>query len=115
MYTARRVRFKHFLPFALKSVLFFVGYSTLICTVYVLTEWPFLRVPFVPIATIGTAVAFYVGFKNNSSYDRLWEGRRIWGSLLNASRSWGIMVLDYISNLNAPSHYSTDELQRIKE
>lgn len=98
MYTARRVALRHVIPFAWKSLLFFVVYSTAICILYVVTQWPLLTVPFLPIGTIGTAVAFYVGFKNNSAYDRLWEGRRIWGSLVNASRSWSIMVLDYMNN-----------------
>lgn len=39
-------------------------------------------IPWLPISIIGTAVAFYVGFKNNQSYDRLWEARKIWGALL---------------------------------
>lgn len=46
---------------------------------YALGDLAFLRVPFLPIATIGTAVAFYVGFKNNAAYERFWEGRKIWG------------------------------------
>lgn len=101
MYTRKRVALRHIWPFAWKSVLFFVLYSGAIVTLYVQFRWPFLTVPFIPIATIGTAVAFYVGFKNNSAYDRLWEGRRVWGSLTNASRSWAIMVLDYITDLQA--------------
>ena len=47
------------------------------------------------MATIGTAVAFYVGFKNNSAYDRLWEGRRIWGGITNASRSFGAWTINW--------------------
>ena len=31
-----------------------------------------------PVSVIGTAVAFYVGFKNNQAYDRMWEARKIW-------------------------------------
>jgi putative membrane protein len=42
-------------------------------------------------------VAFYVGFKNNGSYERLWEGRRIWGALVNLSRSWAVTTLDFIN------------------
>lgn len=67
--------------------------------VYVCYEWlgwELLSVPFLPIATIGTAVAFYVGFKNNSSYDRLWEGRRIWGAITNVSRAWAALVLSVV-------------------
>ena len=42
-----------------------------------------------PLSVIGTAVAFYVGFKNNQVYDRMWEGRIIWGGIVNSSRIWG--------------------------
>ncbi|MFC5412865.1 bestrophin family protein [Larkinella bovis] len=97
MFTTKRVPFRIIFPFTWRAILLFLGYSFLVCTLYDLMNWKFLAIPFVPVATIGTAVAFYVGFKNNSSYDRLWEARRIWGSITNASRSWGIMVLDYIS------------------
>lgn len=101
MFTTKRVPFYIVFPFAWRSILIFFVYSVIICSLYSFAGWTFLAIPFVPIATIGTAVAFYVGFKNNSSYDRLWEARRIWGSLTNASRSWGIMVLDYITNKQA--------------
>lgn len=57
-----------------------------------------ISIPFLPVATIGTAVAFYVGFKNNSAYDRLWEARRIWGSITNASRMWAASVMDLVGS-----------------
>ncbi|MCB9262183.1 MAG: hypothetical protein H6607_07395 [Flavobacteriales bacterium] len=57
------------------------------------------KVPWLPVSLVGTAVAFYVGFKNNSAYDRLWEARKIWGSIVNASRSWGTNVRGYVSNV----------------
>ena len=101
MFTTKRVPLRILFAFSWRSVLFFTLYATLICTLYAGFGWTGLALPFVPIATIGTAVAFYVGFKNNSSYDRLWEARRVWGSITNASRSWAIMVLDYISNRDA--------------
>ncbi len=47
-----------------------------------------LAVPWLPIALVGTAVAFLVGFKNNASYDRTWEARKAWGAIVNDSRSW---------------------------
>jgi ion channel-forming bestrophin family protein len=111
MYTRKRVSFRLLWQFAWRSLLFFILYSSAIVGLYTAYRWPFLSVPFVPIATIGTAVAFYVGFKNNSAYDRLWEGRRIWGSLTNASRSWGILVLDYITNIGADTPLSLPDLR----
>jgi putative membrane protein len=40
-----------------------------------------------PFTLFGIALALFLGFRNNASYDRFWEGRRIWGSLLNTTRS----------------------------
>lgn len=52
--------------------------------------------PWQPISIVGIAVAFYLGFKNNSSYDRTWEARKIWGGIVNNSRSFGAAVVSFI-------------------
>ena len=57
--------------------------------------------PWQPISVIGIAVAFYLGFKNNSSYDRTWEARKIWGGLVNNSRSFGAAVISFVQGDNA--------------
>jgi putative membrane protein len=31
---------------------------------------------------------FVLGFRNNASYDRFWEGRKLWGALVIDSRSF---------------------------
>ncbi len=54
-----------------------------------------LAFPWQPVSVIGIAVAFYLGFKNNSSYDRTWEARKIWGSIVNNSRSFGAAVISF--------------------
>src|SRR3954449_9883730 len=63
--------------------------------------WTWLIVPWPPVAVIGTAVAFITGFKNNASYGRLWEARQVWGGIVNASRAFGILVLDFIPDQSA--------------
>ena len=45
---------------------------------------------------VGVAVSFYLGFKNNSANDRTWEARKVWGAIVNSSRSWGILVRDLV-------------------
>lgn len=47
---------------------------------------------FVP-SIIGTALAFFIGFNNNQAYDRWWEARKIWGALVNSSRSWARQLI----------------------
>src|SRR6185503_18071206 len=63
---------------------------------YKLLNMHWLAIPWVPIAIIGTAAAFAVGFKNTQTYNRLWEARQIWGSIVNTSRTIGIMTIDFI-------------------
>ncbi|MCU0432846.1 MAG: hypothetical protein MUC87_05280 [Bacteroidia bacterium] len=108
MYTARRIPLRIIFPFAWKPVLTFVLYSSAIYVLHTVVGWDHLLLPFLPITLIGTAVAFYIGFKNNSSYERLWEGRRIWGSIVNASRAWGVQVIDYVDSptgyISTPEH-----------
>lgn len=98
MYTTRFISLRHLLPV---SAFQFLIHLTPIVLAYVLYEvlgYKNATIPLMPIAVIGTAVAFYVGFKNNSSYDRLWEGRRLWGSITNASRTWTSMILSVTGN-----------------
>jgi Predicted membrane protein len=58
--------------------------------------WEFLAISWMPVAMLGTAVAFIVGFKNNASYNRLWEARQIYGSIINNSRGFAVKVRDFL-------------------
>lgn len=60
-----------------------------------------ITLPWQPIGVIGIAVAFYLGFKNNSSYDRTWEARKIYGGIVNDSRSIGIAIVTFIQGDNS--------------
>ncbi|WP_205501823.1 bestrophin family protein [Rufibacter psychrotolerans] len=47
------------------------------------------KVPLNPAAftLLGVALAIFLGFRNNASYERFWEGRKLWGALLIDTRS----------------------------
>ena len=87
MYTGKDFTYQLMWHFARKNL--FITFLTSIgaVIVYEFIGLKFIAIPFVPIASIGTAVAFYVGFKNNQAYDRLWEARRLWGGITNTSRN----------------------------
>ncbi len=57
-----------------------------------------LSLPWPPLSVIGVGAALYLGFKNNSSYDRIWEARKIWGSIVNNSRTFGAAVLAFVDD-----------------
>lgn len=73
------------------------------------------EIPWLPVSVIGTAVAFYVGFKNSQAYDRLWEARKIWGGIVNDSRSWGMMVDGFVTDQFTHRKEGDVQLQAIKK
>jgi putative membrane protein len=46
-----------------------------------------------PFTLVGVALALFLGFRNSSSYDRWWEGRKLWGALVNITRALTVQVL----------------------
>ncbi len=92
MYIRRNLPVSIILWFSAKHLLVFILLSSIVFFMYEMLGWKWVGIPFLPVGTIGTAVAFYVGFKNNSSYERLWEARKIWGSITNSCRAWGMLV-----------------------
>lgn len=58
-----------------------------------LTAWV---IPPLPIAVAGGALGIFVSFRTNSAYDRWWEGRKLWGRLVNTSRHFASQVLAYL-------------------
>jgi len=49
----------------------------------------------------GIALAIFLGFRNSVSYDRFWEGRKLWGALLNDTRS---LARQSITLINDPAY-----------
>ena len=48
--------------------------------------------------TIGFVFSLLLAFRINSAYDRWWEGRKLWGSLVNNSRNFAIKVKHLAGN-----------------
>jgi putative membrane protein len=63
----------------------------LICMVIVYFKGTFFefKIPLnpAPFTVFGIALALFLGFRNTASYDRFWEARKLWGALLNDTRS----------------------------
>ncbi len=99
MYTRRNIRWSVVFTFAWWQVLVFLAWAACVVILFKRLQRVGIdcSIPIAPLGTIGVAVAFYVGFKNNQSYDRNWEARRIWGGIVNVSRSFANQVLAFVS------------------
>ncbi|WP_422105864.1 bestrophin family protein [Winogradskyella sp.] len=95
--------------------LIYLIYAGIITVLYEVLDFTFLHVPWTPVALIGTAVAFMVGFQNNSAYGRIWEARKIWGAIVNTSRTWGMKVQDMVTIGHSEVSISEEELKSHKK
>ena len=49
-----------------------------------------------PFALIAVALGIFLGFRNNTSYDRFWEGRKLWGRMVNTARTLTRQILTLV-------------------
>jgi putative membrane protein len=52
----------------------------------------------IPFTLIGLPLAIFLGFRNNSAYDRYWEGRKLWGEMVLRSRNLARQCLSMIGD-----------------
>lgn len=114
MIVTKGIRFKSLIAWTLPIYLFLLAFMGAIGALYYFNIIS-IQIPWLPVSIVGTAVAFYVGFKNNQAYQRMWEARKIWGGIINDSRSWGMMVDGYITNQFNNTPKSEEGIKRIKK
>jgi putative membrane protein len=81
-----------------KSVTLFTIASSLVVAAehFLLEHAQHAFLPTVPVAVVGGAIGIFVSFRTNSAYERWWEGRKLWGGLVNSSRHFASQVLTYL-------------------
>jgi putative membrane protein len=97
MHAGRRYSLSEFLIWSRRSIYYVFIIAAVPVLLYKWCGLHWLYIPWPPVTLIGTAAVFIAGFRNNATYARSWEARQIWGAIVNSSRSWGIMVKDFIS------------------
>ncbi|HMO60791.1 MAG TPA: bestrophin family ion channel [Ferruginibacter sp.] len=95
MHIGKRYRIKEFVLWSRRDIYTCFILSVVPTVLYCLGA-TFIAISWMPVAMLGTAVAFIVGFKNNASYNRLWEARQIYGAIINDSRSFAVKVRDFL-------------------
>jgi ion channel-forming bestrophin family protein len=111
MHAGRRYTLKEFVYWTRRDIYILTAFAIVPTVLYKCVGLTWLALPWVPIALIGTAAAFLVGFRNTQTYNRVWEARQIYGSIVNTSRSFGMMVKDFIiAENNATSSAIHEEI-----
>lgn len=98
MILTKKIEISKLYSYTKKNMWFLVATCTItfVCTYFLDTEK--LKYLTYPAGVVGTALAFLIGFRNNSAYDRWWEARKIWGKLINDSRHFGLKTISFVGN-----------------
>ncbi|MEZ4240378.1 MAG: bestrophin family ion channel [Myxococcota bacterium] len=59
-------------------------------------ELHWIELTLAPFTLVGLALSIFLGFRNSACYERWWEGRKLWGRLVNTSRSYARQVLTLV-------------------
>ena len=66
---------------------------------------PLVALPFSIAATLGGALAIFIGFRNNSAYGRWWEARTLWGGIVNSTRVLARLIITFAdSHAHQPNY-----------
>lgn len=97
MHTGRRYTPLEFFRWSIRDTILLLLIAAVPTILYV-CGLHFIAIPWQPVAVLGTAMAFIVGFKNNASYGRIWEARQIYGAIINDSRSFAYTLRDIVND-----------------
>jgi putative membrane protein len=67
------------------------------------------------VSALSTALAIFLAFRNSSAYDRWWESRKLWGTLINSSRTFARQVMTFTTGEWARKEFGTERLSSMRK
>jgi len=74
-----------------------------------------VTLPFSISAILGSALAIFIAFRNNSSYSRWWEARTLWGGIINSSRVLARLVITFTDSHSHQQNYEKERSEKFKK
>jgi putative membrane protein len=71
--------------------------------------------PFSIAAILGSALAIFIAFRNNSSYSRWWEARTLWGGIINSSRVLARLIITFTDSHSHQQNYDKERSELFKK
>lgn len=95
MIVKRNFNFLKIWQYIKKPMWFVVFWSSAVWLVHYFGGALPLHISFTPIGVLGSALAIFIAFRNNSAYGRWWEARKIWGGIVNSSRVLARLIITF--------------------
>lgn len=74
-----------------------------------------VTLPFSISAILGSALAIFIAFRNNSSYSRWWEARTLWGGIINSSRVLARLIITFTDSHSHQQNYDKERSEQFKK
>lgn len=74
-----------------------------------------ITLPFSISAILGSALAIFIAFRNNSSYSRWWEARTLWGGIINSSRVLARLIITFTDSHSHQQNYEKERSEQFKK
>ncbi len=74
-----------------------------------------ITLPFSIAAILGSALAIFIAFRNNSSYSRWWEARTLWGGIINSSRVLARLIITFTDSHAHQQNYDKERSEQFKK
>ncbi len=97
MITRKHLRLDLAIRYSWKNILYSTVCWGLAYSAMVHPAAPRIDVPISVIAILGTALAIILAFRNSSAYERWWEARKIWGGIVNESRTLARQLRSFVA------------------
>lgn len=110
MLLKKNIPFKYVFGKIKKEVFFVTLYAITIVVLYNNFHITRISIPLAVPAILGTVISLLLGFRSNQAYDRWWEARHIWGSIVNDSRTLSRQILCFTE-----VEYAGDAIQQMRE
>ncbi|WP_196886239.1 bestrophin family protein [Aureivirga sp. CE67] len=81
------------------DLVYVVGFAI---AMFVIEQFITLNIPLTIPAFLGTAISLILSFRLAQSYQRWWEARKIWGAIVNDSRSLVVQVKNFSRSHQTP-------------
>lgn len=75
---------------------------------------PQWSLPFSISAILGSALAIFIAFRNNTSYSRWWEARTLWGGIINSSRVLARLIITFTDSHAHQPNYQKARSEQFK-
>jgi putative membrane protein len=91
-----------------------LAWSAAVYVAYVVLGWTFVSAPFGILGVLGTALALFLAFRNNTAFGRWGEASQAWAAITAASRTFARLIVTFTDAHRHTPQYQAEPAEAFK-